>query len=124
MRKKFLASLLSLSLLTALCVGTAFAEEAAPTNDSLLCDGVLQTPTVYKINGSNYFKIRDLAAVLNGTAKQFSVGYDGEKQSVTANTGTGYVKQPTDLTGAPAGGNKTASASSDTIYINGVLCKA
>ena len=124
MRKKFLASLLSLSLLTALCVGTAFAEEAAPTNDSLLCDGVLQTPTVYKINGSNYFKIRDLAAVLNGTAKQFSVGYDGEKQSVTANTGAGYVKQPTDLTGAPAGGNKTASASSDTIYINGVLCQA
>lgn len=124
MRKKFLASLLSLSLLAALCVGTTFAEEAAPTSDSLICDGVPQTPTVYKINGSNYFKIRDLAAILNGTAKQFSVGYDGEKQSVTADTGAGYVKQPTDLTGAPAGGNKSASPSSDAIYINGVLCQA
>ena len=67
MKKKILATLLSLSLLAALCVSTAFAEEAAPTNDSLICDGVLQTPTVYKINGSNYFKIRDLAAILNGS---------------------------------------------------------
>ena len=124
MRKKILAALLSLSLLATLCVGTAFAEEAAPTNDSLICDGVLQTPTVYKINGSNYFKIRDLAAILNGSAKQFSVGYDADKKSVTADTGAGYLKQPTDLTGAPAGGNKTATASSDAIYINGVLCQA
>ena len=52
MKKKILATLLSLSLLAALCVSTAFAEEAAPTNDSLICDGILQTPTVYKINGS------------------------------------------------------------------------
>ena len=124
MKKKILATLLSLSLLAALCVSTAFAEEAAPTNDSLICDGILQTPTVYKINGSNFFKIRDLAAILNGSAKQFSVGYDADKKSVTADTGAGYLKQPTDLTGAPAGGNKTATASSDAIYINGVLCQA
>ena len=124
MKKKILATLLSLSLLAALCVSTAFAEEAAPTNDSLICDGVLQTPTVYKINGSNYFKIRDLAAILNGSAKQFSVGYDADKKSVTADTGAGYLKHPTDLTGAPAGGSKSATASSDAIYINGVLCHA
>lgn len=124
MKKKILATLLSLSLLAALCVSTAFAEEAAPTNDSLICDGILQTPTVYKINGSNYFKIRDLAAILNGSAKQFSVGYDADKKSVTADTGAGYLKQPTDLTGAPAGGSKSATASSDAIYINGVLCHA
>lgn len=97
---------------------------AQPTNDMLTCDGVLQTSTVYKIGDSNYFKIRDLAAILNGTEKQFSVGYDGEKQSVTADTGAGYEKQPADLTGAPAGGSKTAVPSSDAIYINGVLCQA
>ncbi|MCI9671794.1 MAG: hypothetical protein HFF49_09655 [Lawsonibacter sp.] len=103
---------------------TPVGVQAMPTNDSLICDGVLQTPTVYKINGSNYFKIRDLAAILNGSAKQFSVGYDADKKSVTADTGAGYLKQPTDLTGTPAGGNKTATASSDAIYINGVLCQA
>ena len=92
---------------------------AAPTNDSLTADGVLQTPTVYKINDSNYFQIRDLAAVLNGTGKQFSVGYDSSLSSVTATTGQGYAKQAGDLAGAPAGGTKEAQPSNDTIYING-----
>ena len=123
MKKKILATLLSLSLLAALCVSTAFAEEAAPTNDSLICDGVVQTPTVYKINGSNYFKIRDLAAILNGTEKQFSVGYDNEKQSVTATTGQGYTKLDGDLAGPPAGAEK-AEASSDAIYVNGQKVEA
>ena len=123
MKKKILATLLSLSLLAALCVSTAFAEEAAPTNDSLICDGILQTPTVYKINGSNYFKIRDLAAILNGTEKQFSVGYDNEKKSVTATTGQGYTKLDGDLAGPPAG-QETAEASSDAIYVNGQKVEA
>lgn len=92
---------------------------AAPTNDTLTCNGTLQSPTVYKINGSNYFKIRDLAAILNGTEKQFSVGYDAALSSVTATTGQGYEKQPGDLAGAPAGGQKTGDPSNDAIYING-----
>ena len=92
---------------------------ASPTNDSLTCDGAAQNPTVYKIGGSNYFKIRDVAAMLDGTEKQFAVGYDGQLKSVTATTGQGYAKQPGDLAGAPAGGNKTAEISSDTIYVNG-----
>ena len=49
---------------------------ASPTNDSLTCNGVTQNPTVYKIGDSNYFKIRDVAAMLDGTEKQFAVGYD------------------------------------------------
>ena len=97
---------------------------ADPTNDSLTADGALQTPTVYKINGSNYFKIRDLAAILNGTMKQFSVGYDSQLQSVTATTGEGYTKLEGDLTGAPAGGQKTAAPSNDAIYINGEKVEA
>ena len=92
---------------------------ANPTNDSLTADGALQTPTVYKINGSNYFKIRDLAAILNGTGKQFSVGYDGTKNAVTATTGQGYARQPGDLAGAPAGGSQTADPSNDAIYVDG-----
>ena len=118
MKKKILATLLSLSLLAALCVGTAFAEEAAPTNDSLICDGVLQTPTVYNINGYNYFKIRDLAAALNGTSKQFEVGYDGASKSVTATTGTAYTAAGGELAGA-ASSKQTATVSKDIIIVNG-----
>ncbi len=97
------------------------AEPAAanPTNDKLEVNGNAADPTVYKINGSNYFKIRDVAAMLNGTEKQFAVGYDGGKNAVTATTGQGYAKQPGDLAGAPAGGSQTAEPSNDAIYVNG-----
>ena len=105
---------------------TSPAQNAAanPTNDSLTADGELQSPTVYKINGSNYFKIRDLAAILNGTSKQFSVGYDAALNSVTATTGEGYEKQEGDLAGAPEGGEKTAVISNDSIYIDGEKVEA
>lgn len=91
---------------------------AMPTNDGLICDGKAQSPTVFKINGSNYFKIRDLAAILNGTEKQFSVGYDSAAKSVAATSGEGYAGQGGELAGAAAAG-ETAMVSNDTIYVNG-----
>lgn len=92
---------------------------ASPTNDKLEVNGNAADPTVYKINGSNYFKIRDVAALLNGTEKQFAVGYDGSKNAVTATTGQGYARQPGDLAGAPAGGSQPAEPSNDAIYVDG-----
>lgn len=93
---------------------------AAPTNDKLTCDGKDQNPTVFKINGSNYFKIRDLAAILNGTEKQFSVGYDGGAKAVTATSGQPYEANGGELAGAASGGAREVQASNDAIYINGV----
>ena len=92
---------------------------ASPTNDKLEVNGVAANPTVYKIDDSNYFKIRDVAALLNGTEKQFSVGYDGTKNAVTLTTGQGYDKQPGDLAGAAKGGDQTAIPSNDAIYVDG-----
>ncbi len=92
---------------------------ASPTNDKLEVNGTAANPTVYKIGDSNYFKIRDVAALLNGTEKQFAVGYDGAKNAVTATIGQGYAKQPGDLAGAPAGGSQTADPSNDAIYVDG-----
>ena len=92
---------------------------AAPTNDKLTVNGVAADPTVYKIDGSNYFKIRDVAALLNGTDKQFAVGYDNTTKSATATTGQPYVKQDGDLAGAPTTGNQTPAVSNDAIYVDG-----
>ena len=92
---------------------------ATPTNDKLTVNGALANPTVYKIDGSNYFKIRDVAALLNGTESQFAVGYDSKTNSVTATTGQGYEKLATDLAGAPTGGDQSAESSNDTVYVDG-----
>jgi len=97
--------------------------QAMPTNDKLTRDGEPQDPTVYKIGDSNYFKVRDLAAILNGTGKQFSVGYDSEKQSVTVTTGEAYTMTGTELKGS-ASSNETAQISNDAIYVNGQKVEA
>ena len=94
-------------------------EAASPTNDKLEVNGAAANPTVYKIGDSNYFKIRDVAALLNGTEKQFAVGYDGGKNAVTATTGQGYDKQSGDLAGAATGGGQSADPSNDAIYVDG-----
>jgi len=90
---------------------------ATPTNDSLTVNGTSAAPTVFKINDNNYFKLRDVAALLNGTGKQFAVGYEGGVVTIT--TGQGYTKQDTDLLGAAAGGSREALPSNDAIAING-----
>ena len=92
-------------------------QTANPTNDKLEVNGAAQNPTVYKIGGSNYFKIRDVAAVLNGTEKQFAVGYAGGKVTVTS--GQAYEATGKELAGPPAAA-KEAASSNDTIVINGV----
>ena len=90
---------------------------ALPTNDTLTLNGVAQNPTVFKLDGGdNYFKIRDLAAMLNGTEKQFAVGYDG---SVQVTTGQPYEAVGGELAGA-AEGSFTAEPTNDVIYIDGV----
>ena len=125
MKKKLLSAALAVAMALSVVPG-AFAAEAvtaSPTKDKLTVDDVERNPTVYKIGDSNYFKIRDFAAVLNGTGKQFSVGYDGEKQSVTATPGQPYELTGTELTGAASSG-QTAQASSDAIYVNGQRVEA
>ena len=119
MRKKLTAAMLALAMLVSLMpAALAAPAEAMPTNDTLKVNGELKDATVYKIDGSNYFKIRDLAAVLNGTSKQFAVGYDAASSSVTATTGQPYELAGGELAG-PAAANQTATVSNDTILVNG-----
>ncbi len=94
----------------------AGVKTANPTNDKLTVNGTPANPTVYKIGGSNYFKIRDVAAVLNGTEKQFAVGYAGGKVTVTS--GQPYEATGKELAGAPDAA-KDASPSNDTVIIDG-----
>ncbi|MEG2678651.1 MAG: hypothetical protein RR949_01860, partial [Oscillospiraceae bacterium] len=46
---------------------------------------------MYAILGHNYIKLRDFATLINGTPKQFSVGYDGTKNTISLEKGKPYV---------------------------------
>lgn len=91
---------------------------ATPTGNTLLVDGAEKIPAAYLINDNNYFKLRDVAALLNGTQAQFSIGWDGVTGAITITTGEAYTALGTELQGKPTD-MATAQISKSIIYING-----
>ncbi len=89
-----------------------------PTPQKLTVNGAEKSTEIYNIDGSNYFKLRDMAALLSGTGSQFNVEYDKTSNTVVVTTGKAYEKQDGDLT---LGADKSASAvrSAQKITIDG-----
>lgn len=56
----------------------------------LTVDGAEQKAEAYNIDGTNFFKLRDLAALLSGTSSQFNVSYDQARNTVVITTGEAY----------------------------------
>lgn len=65
-------------------------------------------------NLTNYIKLRNLAMLLNGTAAQFQVGWDG---SVTITTKTAYTANGTELE-TPYSGDRTCEETSAATKVN------
>ena len=61
------------------------------TNQGLKVDGEDKSGDIYNISGRNYFKLRDLAMLLNGTDAQFSVDFDLENKVVYVTPGEAYT---------------------------------
>lgn len=93
-------------------------ENANPTGNTILVDGVETIPAAYMITDNNYFKLRDVAALLNGTKAQFSIGWDSVTGAITITTGKAYTAVGGELAGAPTS-VANAYESQSTIYING-----
>ena len=87
---------------------------------NLTVDGVSKAVEKYNIDGSNYFKLRDLAYLLNGTAAQFAVGWDAATGTVSIETGKPYEPNGSEMI-VGADKSATAQASAQTIQINGVV---
>ena len=58
---------------------------------SLIVDGKAVECDKYNINGSNYFKLRDIAILLNGTPAQFSVDWKAELERIVLESGKPYT---------------------------------
>ncbi len=64
--------------------------DAIPNESNVLVNGKKVSFDAYNINGNNYFKLRDLAFVLNGTERQFAVTYISEKNEIILSPGIEY----------------------------------
>ena len=79
--------------------GAASATPPAPAEkptvvlspQKLAVNGAAKETEIYNIDGTNYFKLRDLAMLLNGTGSQFSVAFDGTRNTVVVKTGEAYA---------------------------------
>jgi hypothetical protein len=124
MKKKVLALVLTLILLAAmlpiaLAADTPAAAQQAVSNFATVTfDGKAVTFDSYVINQETYFKLRDLAYKLSGTAKQFGVGWDGEKNAISLTTGQTYVPDGSEMAGKSSG-TRTAAPTSSKIYLDG-----
>lgn len=99
---------------------SAFAVNASPTTHSIYVDGVKQNVGVYAINGNNYFKLRDIAAVVNGTSKQFEVSWDSSTNAISLTSNKEYTTVGGEL-GSIASGTQDAKPSTAIVYKDGAV---
>ena len=62
-----------------------------PSGANLIIDGVTRPLSAFNIDGLHYFKLRDIAYLLSGTNKQFSVGFDDESKAISLTGGEFYI---------------------------------
>lgn len=72
----------------------------------------------YNINGNNYFKLRDLAYVLNGSRKQFEVEWDGVGNAIILTSNAEYTPAGGEM-GSKGTVNKTATPTASKILLDG-----
>ncbi len=118
MKKRVLSLILILLLLAALAP-TGLAAEVVLSPQNLTVNGVPIRCEKYNIDGSNYFKLRDLAFLLNGTGSQFAVGYDETLNTVTIVTGQPYEPNGSELLFSGEDKSSETVPSRQTILIDG-----
>jgi hypothetical protein len=94
------------------------ANVAKPTASTVFVNGKNIVFDAYNIGGNNYFKLRDLAHALNGTEKQFDVGYDTTTKVITLTSGVAYTEVGGEMESKGAS-DKTPTATTSKITLDG-----
>ena len=115
--KKIIVLLLAVLLLAATVMPCA-AAKVQRSKQKTTVDGSLVTCEVYNIDGSNYYKLRDLAKLLNGTAAQFSISWDAKSGTIAVQTSKPYKAVGGELV-IGADKSATAKSSPQSLTVNG-----
>jgi len=120
LKKKSFVILLIVSMIISIAalVFAADTITAKPTASTVLVNGENVTFDAYNINSNHYFKLRDLAYTLSGTAKQFDVRWDEANNSISLASGQPYATVGGEMQGKGAG-DKKATPTTSRIYLDG-----
>jgi len=89
-----------------------------PSTANLIVNGEEKPLTAYNIRGSHYYKLRDIACLLDGTGVQFEVIWDEIQRSIEIIRGESYTPVGGELEIAPNTSRRYSQTASD-IFIDG-----
>ncbi len=81
-------------------------------------DGITRSAAAYNINGSNYFKLRDIAYILSGTNCTFEVEWNDSLKSINITTGKSYTAVGGEL-GEIGSVSKLGTPTTAKLYVDG-----
>lgn len=117
-KKRTIAVAAGVAALMMACAGAANTATATPTGNSIYVDGTKVNGAAYMINSNNYFKLRDIAAMVNGSAKQFEVSWNQAGKRIDLTTNKAYTVVGGELA-LPSNSSRSAKESSATVYRDG-----
>lgn len=114
---------LALMLLPLLFSNNIFAKEekinAEVSRQKILFDGKeIDSIEAYNIEGNNYFKLRDVAALISGTDINFDVSFNETRRSVEITRNKAYAKQESDLVKNNSNANLNVRKANPVCYID------
>lgn len=99
--------------------GNGYSKTTVANNQAVGVDGTGYTALAYNIDGNNYFKLRDIAMMMDKTAKNFDVKYDAATNSIDILSYFDYTSAGGELTPGD-GETRTAYSSSAFLTYDGV----
>lgn len=90
-----------------------------PSTHVVTVDGERVDPQGYNINGYNFYKLRDIAYILNGTDSQFNVTWDGANNRIILTDDAAYQEVGGEMTSSVSAAIKNVSESDSTIVLDG-----
>lgn len=103
--------------------GSGFSKNSVAKTQTICLDSRKYNTVAYNIDDNNYFKLRDIAQILNGTIKTFDVKYDGATNSIDMLSFYDYTSVGGELTPGDDV-TRTAFSSSAFLTLDGVPIKA
>ena len=119
--KKLISIVIVIIILFSLNPGTVHAAGVTATRTASIVtvDGIVETFDAYSIDNYNYFKLRDIAYILSGTAKQFEVTWDGSKNAINLISRETYTAVGSEMATPVGKGTKTANLCTSTVLLDG-----
>lgn len=120
MLKKFISFATALTLLVcvSMTASAAGGKTAVVNTMDILVDDAAAMPSGYVIEGYTYFKLRDIAYLMQDKSCKFSVSFSSSARRIDLKTGAAYTPDGSEMQ-AFTGGKQTATLSDMIVRVNG-----